>query len=318
MVRKPAFNISIGGINTTLITAKNLISISYEDKEGDESDELSLELSGLYEKKPFGTKIEAHIGYEKEMFYCGSFSIQTISKNYSNNTTSIRATSVNFASKQKEKKERTWDGMNLYSIAVKIAEENSLSYAIDESAKESSSVKKIQQNATDLGFLNTLCHERGFMLTIKDNAIMIKPKNAANESITTAIQTDKIDKTFKLKDLIELETTEANRNVYDAVVLRWQDDNDSKIKEVRAGAPTGQSLDITIAKPKSDAEAIEMANAKLKESQKRGITGSFTTIGQEIRTGWVVKIEDVGEFLVKSVSHTLNDSSYTLSCEIEG
>jgi phage protein D len=318
MVKKPTFSILIGGINATLIVAKNLISLSYEDKDGDESDELSLELAGIYEKKPFGTKIEAHIGYEGDMFYCGSFSIQTISKNYSNNTTNIRATSVNFESGLKERKERTWDDKNLYNIAVKIAEENNLNYSIDDSAKESSSVGKIQQNATDLGFLNVLCAERGFMFTNKDNTIMIKPQNTVNEIIATAVQTNKIDKTFKLKDLIELEITEANRHVFDAVILYWQDDNDTEIKEVRAGATTGQTLRLQIEKPKSEAEAYERANAKLKESQKGGITGSFTAIGQEIRTGWVIKIEDIGAFLVKSVSHTLNDSGYTLSCEIEG
>jgi phage protein D len=40
----------IGGINATIIVAKNLISMNYEDKNGDEADELSIELNGIYEK----------------------------------------------------------------------------------------------------------------------------------------------------------------------------------------------------------------------------------------------------------------------------
>ncbi|MDR0666769.1 MAG: phage tail protein [Campylobacteraceae bacterium] len=317
MVRKPTFSILIGGIDGALIVSKNLISLSYEDKEGDESDELSLELAGIYEKKPFGTKIEASIGYEGDMFYCGSFTIQTIAKNYTANTTNIRATSVNFASAEKEKKNETWTDTNLYDVAMKIAERNNLSYSIDESAKNSPITSKLQQTTGDLGFLNALCADKGFMYSKKDNTIMIKPRTAANETITKAVETNKIDKTFKISDLSEFEITDANRNVYDTVLLSWHDETDGQDKTLKVGNGV-QILNKTINEPKSDAEAVELANALLKQSQKGGITGSFTAVGQEIRTGWIVKIEEVGEFLVKSVSHSLTSSNFTSSCEIEG
>jgi phage protein D len=251
------------------------------------------------------------------MFYCGSFSIQTISKNYSNNTTSIRATSVNFASEQKERKDYTWESTNLYNVAMKIAEQNGMGYSIDESAKEFAISSEQQNNATDLGFLNILTTQKGFLLTVKNNTIMIKPKDAVNLETAVVNTTATTHKTFKLGDLSELEITDANRNNYDAVRLTWHDDDDRQDKELKTGS--GVSIpNIPIAKPKSDAEAIEYANARLKESQTGGITGSFSIAGQEIRAGWNIEIEGIGKFLVKSASHSFTTSDFTTSCEIKG
>lgn len=50
MVRKPKFKLLAKKEDITQKLSKNLISISYEDKENNENDEISLSIFGLYTK----------------------------------------------------------------------------------------------------------------------------------------------------------------------------------------------------------------------------------------------------------------------------
>ncbi len=64
MVRKPKFKLIAKGEDITEKLSKNLISISYEDKEKAESDEISLSVFGLYSKPLFGDSLEPKITLE--------------------------------------------------------------------------------------------------------------------------------------------------------------------------------------------------------------------------------------------------------------
>jgi len=61
------------------------------------------------------------------LYLCGSFSVQTTSRDYKANTTEVRATAVNFASPAKEKRHVSWENTTLFGIAKKIASANTLS-----------------------------------------------------------------------------------------------------------------------------------------------------------------------------------------------
>lgn len=58
MVRKPKFKLIAKGEDITEKLSKNLISISYEDKEKSESDEIGLSVFGLYSKPLFGDSLD--------------------------------------------------------------------------------------------------------------------------------------------------------------------------------------------------------------------------------------------------------------------
>ncbi|ECQ1862347.1 TPA: phage tail protein, partial [Campylobacter coli] len=98
MVRKPKFKLIAKGEDITEKLSKNLISISYEDKEKSESDEIGLSVFGLYSKPLFGDSLELWLGFEK-LYKCGSFSVNVVSKNYTSNTTEVRASAINFSGK---------------------------------------------------------------------------------------------------------------------------------------------------------------------------------------------------------------------------
>lgn len=114
MVLTPNFKVVVNDKDITEVIRANLISITYDDKEGDESDEVSIIVHGIYNAPKFGDKIELYLGYSK-LYKCGSFALQTVDRDFKAHTTEIRATAVNFAdTKTKVKKTRSWENTTLF------------------------------------------------------------------------------------------------------------------------------------------------------------------------------------------------------------
>ena len=184
MVRKPAFRLEASGKDITNTIRKNLISLSFTDKEGNESDEISFALFGIYAKPVFGDKLKLWLGYENELYLCGSFSVQTASRDYKNQTTEVRATAVNFASPAKEKRRVSWENTTLFGIAKKIAGINALSLKTSGSDQNIASV--IQDNVSDIEFLYDLCVKFGFLMAVKNGTIIITAKDAKGDASQTS------------------------------------------------------------------------------------------------------------------------------------
>ncbi|EAJ3020622.1 phage late control D family protein, partial [Campylobacter coli] len=215
MVRKPKFKLIAKGEDITEKLSKNLISISYEDKEKAESDEISLSVFGLYSKPLFGDSLELWLGFEK-LYKCGSFSVNVVSKNYTSNTTEVRASAINFSGKGsvniKEKKTRSFENTTLFTIARKIANENNLK--IKTSGEDQNIVSILQNNQSNLEFLYSICFDYGFICCVKENTLIITPKdgkigdNAAN--ITSKNENLPLFE-IALKECISLEISESAR-----------------------------------------------------------------------------------------------------------
>lgn len=189
MVKKPNFKLIAKGKDITKILAKNLINISFNDKEGFRSDEMSFKIHGIYKKPFFGDILELWLGEEKKLFKCGSFSVQTSEMDYKSFTTEIRATAVDFASQIKNKKIRTWQDSDLFSIAKKISQENNLT--LKTAGDNISIISKLQDNVNDLDFLYNLCFENGYLMALKDNALIITSKDGKDAKIGGANITPK-------------------------------------------------------------------------------------------------------------------------------
>lgn len=323
MVRKPAFKLEASGKDITSIIRQNLISLSFTDKEGNESDEISFSLFGIYAKPVFGDKLKLWLGYENELYLCGSFSVQTASRDYKNQTTEVRATAVNFASPAKEKRRVSWENTTLFGIAKKIASANALSLKTSGSDQNIASV--IQDNVSDIEFLYDLCVKFGFLMAVKNNTIIITAKDAKGDASQTS-NTSKNENlptfTLNLTDLYSLEITEANRNSYTAVIVEWQDIEAGKVKSIKVGS-ADQVYKMQIAQPKSDNEAFKQAEAKLNELQRGGINGRCSCEGKNIIAGGKLKFGGVAgleanEFSIKEVSHKLSTNGYEIDVEFEG
>jgi len=323
MVKHPHFKLEANGKDITEIIKANLISLNFDDKEGSKSDEISFGVSGIYAKPVFGDNLKLWLGYGDDLYLCGSFSVQTASRDYKNQTTEVRATAVNFASPQKIKKRRSWENTTVFEIARKIAGENKL--AVKTSGQDQNIASVLQNDAGDLDFLYGLCFDYGFIMAVKNATIVIASKDAKGDETQTS-NTPKNESlpafTLNLAELYSLEITEANRNSYGAVIVEWQDIEAGKTKSIKVG--TGdQTYKMQIAQPKSDNEAFRQGEAKLNELQKGGINGRCSLPGANIVAGGKLKFSGIAgleanEFSIKSVSHRLSTDNYGIEIEFEG
>ncbi len=323
MVKHPNFKLEANGKDITEIIKANLISLNFDDKEGSKSDEISFSVSGIYAKPVFGDSLKLWLGYGEDLYLCGSFSVQTASRDYKNQTTEVRATAVNFASPQKIKKRRSWENTTVFEIARKIAAENKL--AVKTSGQDQNIASVLQNDAGDLDFLYGLCFDYGFIMAVKNNTIVIASKDAKGDETQTS-NTPKNESLPKfilnLGELYSLEITEANRNSYGAVIVEWQDIEAGKTKSIKIGSGE-QTYKMQIAQPKSDNEAFRQGEAKLNELQKGGINGRCSLSGANIVAGGKLKFDEVpgleaNEFSIKEVSHRLSTDNYEIEIEFEG
>lgn len=332
MVRKPNFKLEAKGKDITDKIKANLINLTFTDKEGSESDEISFKLFGLYAKPLFGDSLKLWLGWEEKLYLCGSFFVQTVDRDYKEQTTELRATAVNFAGNgsssnpQKQKKRRTWENTTLFAIVKKIASENGLKTKT--TSKDMQVASRLQDNIGDLEFLYELAFEFGYLMAVKNDTIIISTKDKIGDigSKSSSSPTPKNETlptfTLNLIELTSLNITEANRNSYDKVVLEWQDIEAGKTKSIQVGSGK-QGYKMQISAPKTDAEAFKKGEAKLNELQKGGINGRCSTLGQNIVAGGKLKFTGVAElekneFSIKEVSHNLTTTSYTIDIEMEG
>ncbi|AQW80808.1 phage protein D [Campylobacter pinnipediorum subsp. pinnipediorum] len=324
MVNVGDFKLLANGADVTAKIRANLINLSYDDKEGDKSDEISFVVNGLYKKPFFGDNLELWLGYVDRLYHCGKFSVQTVTKNYKANTTEVRATAVNFASKQKEAKRRTWENTTLFGIANKIADENKLSFK--GVGDDIPVLSKLQNNVSDIEFLYTLCFELGYLMGVKNNTITITTKEGKAKALNGAGVSAKNESlprfVVSLSECVSLSITEANRHSYDSVVVGWHDNKSGKDNEVKVGKGK-QVYKMQIPEPKADSEALKMGESKLNELQRGGLSGSCSLLGKELRAGGKISFKDVGgveniEFSIKSVRHNLSSSGYFIDVEFEG
>ena len=323
MIKHPNFKLEANGKDITEIIKANLISLNFDDKEGSKSDEISFSVSGIYAKPVFGDSLKLWLGYGEDLYLCGSFSVQTASRDYKNYATEVRATAVNFASPQKIKKRRSWENTTVFEIAKKIAGENKL--AVKTSGQDQNIASVLQNDAGDLDFLYGLCFDYGFIMAVKNNTIVIAAKDAKGDETQTS-NTPKNESlpafTLNLAELYSLEITEANRNSYGAIIVEWQDVEAGKTKSIKVGSGE-QTYKMQIAQPKSDNEAFRQGEAKLNELQKGGINGRCSLPGANIVAGGKLKFSGIvgleaNEFSIKSVSHRLSTDNYEIEIEFEG
>ena len=323
MVKHPNFKLEANGKDITEIIKANLISLNFDDKEGSKSDEISFSVSGIYAKPVFGDSLKLWLGYGEDLYLCGSFSVQTASRDYKNYATEVRATAVNFASPQKIKKRRSWENTTVFAIARKIADENKL--AVKTSGQDQNIASVLQNDAGDLDFLYGLCFDYGFIMAVKNNTIVIAAKDAKGDETQTSNtpKNESLPKfTLNLAELYSLEITEANRNSYGAVIVEWQDIEAGKTKSIKVGAGD-QIYKMQIAQPKSDNEAFRQGEAKLNELQKGGINGRCSLPGANIVAGGKLKFSGIAgleanEFSIKSAGHRLSTDNYEIEIEFEG
>lgn len=328
--RRVELNLSIGGIDITNDIAPYILSFTYNDNQSGEADSITVELEDTQGKfigdwfPKRNSVIDASIRVKDwkgsgntQVLKCGLFEIDEIEA--SQGTVSIKGVSspVTYAGRR-ESITKTWEKMHLKNIAQDVADKAGL--LLNYTATENPEFGRIDQTQeSNLQFLTRLTHRSGLAIKIVDGKISIyneidAEKGPASLSIS---RTDGSVRGWSFK-------TQSVNTYKSCEVSYFDPDSKSLIKADATepdDMPSGQTLKVNT-RVENQAEAESLAKNKLRDANKREVTGSLDLVGDiRLLDGIVIQVEGFGTFdgkyRIATSAHSVTEGGYTTHIELE-
>ena len=306
-MKTPDFKIEVNGKDVTENVKKHLVSLSLKDESGDETDELTLNFDNLFKRPKYEDKIKVWLGYkESGLYYCGAFLVQTTEKNQ--NSLRVKATSTNFTTEIKKKRNISYENITLCDLVKKIADRNSLKFRCN--FNDVFFKHLAQTDESDLNLLNRIAKMYNATFNIKNDTLIFIKKQGDNNLPVFEIDRNNVN-SYSIKY--------ANKTLYKSVKAIYHDTKENKQKEVIFG--NGEPQYILQDSFKDENEALKRAEGILNLLNSGIVSGNLTINGMNIIAGAKLKLigfsEDDGKYSIKRVTHNLNGSGYTVRVEFE-
>lgn len=331
----------------------DMLSFTYDDKETNEADEISVTL-----KDPNGrwaNELTPHAGaaigasivmgtVTKNLrnIYCGKFFIDSMRCAGSPRTFEMRAVSIPLNKPIRRKlKSKAWEGAYLKDIAEKIAKDASIKLIFD--SKENPKFDRQDQNReSDLKFLSRLCEDAGLSLKMTDEQLVIFDQ--------ASYETKKPIKTLTLGEspILSWSFEAQQSETYKSCTVSYRDPKQKKAssaggfymteaeKEAYKKSKNSAVMTYTYVDPYADengqeyalkkratsvAEAERLAKAQLRKLNARRVTGSISCVGDiDLLAGVVIECKGFGsfdgKFIVSQATHSVSGSGYITSLSL--
>lgn len=325
-ITPPSYELTINGASATTVLQTRLLSLSITDHAGYQSDSITISLDDRDGKLAIpdnGAEISAKMGYLAKLVNMGTFFVDRRSLSSPPEQFDIGGKSVDMQSALFTKKSKNWTKSKiipttLTQIVTEIAGDNDY---IPKTSPTLSTLtfKNLQQvNQSDMDFLTELAD---------DFYAVVKPINKflifSEKGQSAAVSGKSLFPVFiGPQDIISWKIELTERNNFGAVKVKWQNRCEKKpdTKEVEETSTTdAKSSKVFEVNRVYDSEdkAKLVAKAKLKELLQSRNTLTMTLIGEPsisaesklIITG--VREGINGSWVVKSSTHTINNSGYT-------
>ena len=311
MVKKPTFILKANGVDVTEQIQENLISLSFTDEANEKADELTLRVAGKIARPQYEDVLHLYLGYDDELSFVGSFSVQTTTRQNSD-VLSISATGVNFSNSLKEKRDITYEKISLKNICNQIANRSKLKLKSD--FDEVFIISQAQSNESDLHFLNRLAKEYNAIFNIKNDTLIFTQKikeEKKNDDLPAYV--------ISAAECNPISIKHSNKTLYKSCKAIWHDTKENKTQEIVV--QSGEPCLINKGNYKNAAEAKNKAAAKLQRANQGIVSGDLTKEGEIIFAGGKLlltdSIEDDGEYQIKSVKHTFDSNGWMISINFE-
>lgn len=319
---KPDYKIIVDGQDITPTINGRLISLTLTDHRGMTSDEVTLSLDdsdGKLNMPRLGAIISVSIGFVGKLVHKGLFIADEISHSGPADQMSIKGRAANLGDTLKTQKSRSFHQKKLGDILSTIANDNNLVPAFDESLANIKIEHIDQTNESDANFISRVAAEHDALISIKENHLVMLPNGNSQTASGQPIPEISISRSQGDSHSY----TENERNKYTGVKVQWQD------------PATGQNIDLLVGEDgtvktlsKSYATKQEALTAALSEFKRlsRGKAEFKMTLAigkPEMMTETPVKLSgykqqiDEQSWVVKQITHTLNDSGLTSSVDME-
>lgn len=319
---KPSARLIIDGrdVSTAVFGSDGVLaSMTITDEAGIKADCLELELDDRegFKAPRRGTEIKVWLGYEPQPVYMGRYRVDEWTKGGPLRTLTVTARSAELTTVIRAAKTRAWDKTTVGEIVKKIAGEHSLSAVIAPKIAALKIEHIDQQSESDVGFLSRLARRSGATFKLADGKVLMAEKGSS----TLPSGKPKAVITLRPTDGGRWSATEQGRGDYSAVKCCYMDHGKGKRVFVTAGSGKPCHTDRRLYG--SADEARRAATAQLGELTRAKITMSFegegnTDMFAEAEVQAVGFDPDVdGQFMIKTVTHTLDGSGYRTSLALE-
>jgi phage protein D len=332
-------------INVTDDLMPDLLDFSYDDKETNEADEVSITLKDETGKwantwKPDGGEVvrayimPGTVGGARGQLYCGKFYVDTLGVSGSPRIFTMRAVSIPLNKPIRKKlKSKAWEKKTLKGIAEEIAKEAGVSLIFD--SEENPSFDRQDQNReSDLKFLSRLCEEAGLSLKLTDDTIVIFDQSSYEKKAPI--------KTLELgvSDILSWDFEQAQSDTYKSCTVTYRDPKkkvkgsaasyNMDLQKVKTTKKNAAVLSYTYVDPAADEngqeyelkkraksldDAKRLAKATLRGLNMRRVTGNMSVVGDiSLVAGVVVECRGFGSFdgnfIIEQATHTVNTGGY--------
>lgn len=313
----------------------HLKSLTYTDNLTGAADDLTLELEDRDElwsdawRPEYGDQAVARLevtdpwfGDKVTSLRLGTFTHDGISLDGPPWRVSLKCISAPLsAGMRRRKRTHAWRGVTLKQIAQDIADRAGVSLDFDGDAG-SSYKQALQNNKSDLDFLEERCKELGRTLKITEGAIVIYDE----QKMESAEAAGEID--LRGGRVLGWSFPEAEIGRYGACRVTCFDPRTGKKVEgqfppdgveIPGLDPNGQTLELTI-NVSDISQAVERAKAALRNANRFAATGTITVVGDPgLVAGVVFNLENAaglsGKFIVTKATHVVS-GGYTTALEV--
>lgn len=298
-IKKPQFQVVYGSKDITKDISKSLISLTYNDAEEGETDDVSFEVEdtdGLWRDAWYPSKgdtIELSIGYDGVLMNCGKFVVDEIALQGAPDTVTIRGLAAATNSPLRTKRSTAHEKQTLKQIAEKIAAKNGLSV---QGEIANIQIERVTQNReSDLGFLARIAKEYGYLFSVRDKSLIF----TSIYGIEGGQPVLDIDRT----DLIRYRVTDKSVATFKAATVKYREPKTNAVVTatvnagdklslitttaidiVTGGANTTTSSDVLELdlKAENKQQATTKAQAALHRANTDGQDGNFVVYGEPL------------------------------------
>jgi phage protein D len=312
------------GTSVTQDILPDLLSFSYDDKETNEADEISLTLKDPTGKwaskwKPDGGEVvRAYVasgtvdGKKGRELFCGKFFVDSLRTSGSPRVFEMRAVSIPLNTPIRRKMvTKAWEKKTLKGIAQEIATAAKVKLLFD-SQDNPSYDRQDQKAESNLRFLSRLCEDAGLSIKVTDSQIVIFDQ--------AFYEKKKPVKTLKLgvSDILSWDFESQQSETYKTCTVSWRDP-----KKKQKGSSGGYNMDLEKGDGGDDPE-YDMDLQKVKKKVNVAVnTYTYTDPdvednGQEYQVKKRAASLDEAKRIAKATLRKLNLRSVTGSLSLVG
>lgn len=319
----PAYRLVVNGQDITPKIEGRLISLNLTDNRGMEADQLDFTLEdhdGLLAVPPRRASVQFWLGWrDTGLVYKGSYIVDEVEHSGAPDVLTVRASSADLRGDLTRKRERSWHDITLADIIKTVAQAYNLTPVVDVVLGRIPVPHLDQADESDANLLTRLASQHDAISSIKNKHLLLMPVGAS----TTASGIDLPHITLTRQDGDGHRWLQADRDAYTGVRAHYYDDNSADRRDAIIGTEDNiKTLRHVYADEQS---ALEAARAEWQRLQ-RGVSTLSYTLAQgrpdlipEMTYSLIGVKPEIGEtvWLAKSVTHSLSDSGYQTTLELE-